>query len=183
MPWRYRSKGRVAVRLSVPSSERFTDNVPGYRARSEERSGRMHLDGVLGYCPRTSSDPPSGARMRADSGLSSGPSDTNGGGDGELAVDPEGRSGDVARPPDDAGEQAPRATSSAARVKNQTRRGGRHPATPRTLSAGAVSLAAAVPDVQAAVGMAAPSTGQIAATNPSGGHLRRREQATLRAGG
>jgi hypothetical protein len=48
MPWRYRSKGSVTTRLRVPSSERFTDNTPGYRARSEERSGRTHLDGVFG---------------------------------------------------------------------------------------------------------------------------------------
>src|SRR5881397_3031786 len=104
MPWRYRSKGRVAVRLSVPSSERFTDSVPGYRARSDERSGRTHLDCVFGYRPRTRSEPPSGGRMRADSGLSPGPSDTDREGDGELAGDPESRAGDVARPPDDAGE-------------------------------------------------------------------------------
>src|SRR5438034_908668 len=63
--------------------------------------------------------------MRADSGLSPGPSDTDGEGDGELAGDPEGRADDVAPAPDEADEQAPVATSSAARVKNQTRREGK----------------------------------------------------------
>jgi hypothetical protein len=66
--------------------------------------------------------------MRTDSGLTPGLSDTVGGGGGEFALDREGRSGVV--------EQAARATRSATRVRGQTRRGGRCPATPRTLSAG-----------------------------------------------
>ena len=65
--------------------------------------------------------------MRADSGLTPGLSDTDGVEDGELALDPEGRSGEV--------EQAARATSSAAKIRGQTRREGRCPATLRTLSA------------------------------------------------
>jgi hypothetical protein len=67
--------------------------------------------------------------MRMDSGPTPGLSDTIGGVDGELALDRDGRSGVV--------EQAPRATSSAAKVKGQTRRGGRCPATRGTLSASA----------------------------------------------
>jgi hypothetical protein len=67
--------------------------------------------------------------MRTDSALAPGLSDTNGEGEGELALDREGRSGGV--------EQAPRATRSAARVKGQTRRGGRCPDTPRTVSVSA----------------------------------------------
>jgi hypothetical protein len=65
--------------------------------------------------------------MRTDSGLTPGLSDTIAGGDGELALDREGRSGVV--------EQAARATTKAARVRGHTRRGGRCPATPRTLPA------------------------------------------------
>jgi hypothetical protein len=65
--------------------------------------------------------------MRADSGLTPGLSDSNAVEDGELALDPEGRSGEV--------EHAARATSSAAKVRGQTRRGECCPATPRTLSA------------------------------------------------
>jgi hypothetical protein len=67
--------------------------------------------------------------MRTDSGLTPGLSDAVGVG-GELALDREGPSGVV--------EHAARATSSDARVTGQTRRGGRCPATPRTLSANAV---------------------------------------------
>jgi hypothetical protein len=66
--------------------------------------------------------------MRTDSGLTPGLSDTVAGGDGELALDREGRSGVV--------EHAPRATSSTAKVRGQTRRAARCPDTPRTLSAG-----------------------------------------------
>jgi hypothetical protein len=65
--------------------------------------------------------------MRTDSGLTPGLSDADGEGDGELALDLEGRSGVV--------EQAARAKSSAARVRGQTRRGARCLATPRTVSA------------------------------------------------
>jgi hypothetical protein len=67
--------------------------------------------------------------MRTESGLSTGLSDTIGG-DGELALDREGRSGVV--------EHAPRATRSAANVRGNSWRGGRCPAMPRTLSANAV---------------------------------------------
>lgn len=89
--------------------------------------------------------------MCADSGLSAGPSDTNGEGDGELTVEPEGRSGDV--------EHAPRAMSTAARVKGHSRRGGRCLATPRTVSASVDFRTRCQP----AVGKARPSTRQIAA--------------------
>ena len=92
--------------------------------------------------------------MRADSGVSPGPSDTNGEGDGELAFDPEGRSGDV--------EHAPRATTSAAKVRGQTRRGGTCLATPRTLSASAGFVGSSRTRCQAAVGRAGLSTRQIA---------------------
>jgi hypothetical protein len=65
--------------------------------------------------------------MRTDSGPTPGLSDTVGGDGRELALDREGRSGVV--------EQAARATRSARRVRGQTRRAARCPATPRTLSA------------------------------------------------
>jgi hypothetical protein len=51
--------------------------------------------------------------MRTDSGLTPGLSDTIGGGAGELGLDREGRSGVV--------EQDARATSSANRIRRQTR--------------------------------------------------------------
>jgi hypothetical protein len=81
--------------------------------------------------------------MRADSRLSPGLPDWGGEDAGVLAVDPEGRSGGDAGPRDDAGVQAARGTSRAARDRSQTRRGGKRPDTARTLSSDLRTRAAA----------------------------------------